>query len=239
MFLRQKERRARKLDIVVYRHNLADLTVTQFQTLLQDLASDPSIDGVWVERPLPEHLRHLDERIYDWIPYQKDPEGLHPRYRALLYSGVRPTILPPTAAAVMYALRRSGISLESRRALVIGRSLLVGRPIFHLLLIANATPTVAHSRSRDLPRLVAEAEVLVVAVGQPRLVHGEWIREGAYVVDVGTNVVNGQLVGDVDPAAGERAAWITPVPGGIGPLTSVLAVANVLRLRELLAFPIA
>jgi methylenetetrahydrofolate dehydrogenase (NADP+)/methenyltetrahydrofolate cyclohydrolase len=163
------------------------------------------------------------------IDPDKDVDGLHPANVARLWIG-EPGLFPCTPLGCLELLDRSGIGIEGRRAVVLGRSLLVGKPIAALLLARQATVTIAHSRTRDLPALCREAEILVAAVGRPELVRGDWIRAGAAVLDVGINrLPDGRLVGDVCFAeARERAGFLTPVPGGVGPMTIAMLLSNTL-----------
>ncbi len=185
------------------------------------------MNGIIVQMPLPPTIRLRS--IVDAIDPAKDIDGIHPLNAGLLRLGYD-GFLPATAHAAVEILRRSGIEIEGKRAVVIGRSPVVGMPAAFLLVRENATVTVCHSRTRDLARHVKDAEILVVAVGHPGLIRGEMLRRGAVVVDVGINVVDGALVGDVDFESARRvASAITPVPGGVGPLTNALLLAHLVR----------
>jgi methylenetetrahydrofolate dehydrogenase (NADP+)/methenyltetrahydrofolate cyclohydrolase len=177
--------------------------------------------------PLPPSIRLRS--ITDAIDPAKDIDGIHPLNAGLLRLGYD-GFLPATAHAAVEILRRSAIEIEGKRAVVVGRSAVVGMPVAFLLVRENATVTVCHSRTRDLARHVKDAEILVVAAGHPGLVTGDMVRGGVVVVDVGINVVDGSIVGDVDfEAVRRRAAAITPVPGGVGPLTNALLLAHLVR----------
>jgi methylenetetrahydrofolate dehydrogenase (NADP+)/methenyltetrahydrofolate cyclohydrolase len=183
------------------------------------------VHGILVQLPLPAGL-DADEVLLSIDP-KKDVDGLHPKNIAALVQG-RKGLVPCTPAGCMELLDRAGIELEGLHVVVLGRSALVGKPVAQLALARNATVTICHSRTRDLARVVAEGDVVIAAVGRAKLVEGAWIRPGAVVLDVGINRgEDGQLVGDVDfEAASERAAAITPVPGGIGPMTIAMLLSN-------------
>ncbi|MGZ8438028.1 MAG: bifunctional 5,10-methylenetetrahydrofolate dehydrogenase/5,10-methenyltetrahydrofolate cyclohydrolase, partial [Candidatus Limnocylindrales bacterium] len=191
---------------------------------------DPSVDGVIVQMPLPPTIRL--RTVVEAIDPAKDIDGIHPLNAGLLglgYDG----FLPATAHAAVEILRRSGIEIEGRDAVVIGRSAVVGMPAAFLLVREDATVTVCHTRTRDLAGHVRRAEIVVVAAGVPGLVTGAMLRPGAVVVDVGINVVDGRIVGDVDfESARAVASAITPVPGGIGPLTNALLLTHLIRAAE-------
>jgi len=194
---------------------------------IRALNADPAVNGIIVQMPLPPTVRLRP--IVDAIDPAKDIDGIHPLNAGLLRLGYD-GFLPATAHAAVEILRRSGVEIEGKRATVVGRSAVVGMPAAFLLLRENATVTVCHSRTRDLARHVKDAEILVVAAGRPGLIRGEMLRRGVVVVDVGINVVDGVLVGDVDFESARRvASAITPVPGGVGPLTNALLLAHLVR----------
>lgn len=192
---------------------------------------DPSIDGVLVQFPLPDHLSQ--EAVLDELDPAKDVDGLTPLNAGLLASG-RAGLVPCTPQGCLMLIRDQGIALNGQSALVIGRSILVGKPVAQLLLAENCTVTVAHSRSRSLDRLVAGADIVVAAVGRAHLIKGDWVRPGAVIIDVGTNRVPAadgkhKLTGDVEfETAKLRAGAITPVPGGVGPMTVACLLRNTL-----------
>jgi methylenetetrahydrofolate dehydrogenase (NADP+) / methenyltetrahydrofolate cyclohydrolase len=189
------------------------------------LNADPAVDGILVQLPLPHAIR--PQAVIDLIDPAKDVDGFHPRNAGLLASG-RPALIPCTPLGVMRLLAAIGVSPSGRRAVVLGRSSIVGRPLAALLLAADATVTVAHSRTHDLAAECRRAEILVAAVGRPELVRGDWIAPGATVIDVGINrMAHGRLVGDVAFAeCAEVAGAITPVPGGVGPMTIACLLEN-------------
>ncbi|MFL5750430.1 MAG: bifunctional 5,10-methylenetetrahydrofolate dehydrogenase/5,10-methenyltetrahydrofolate cyclohydrolase [Chloroflexota bacterium] len=195
--------------------------------VVRALNADPLVHGIIVQMPLPPSIRL--RAVIDAIDPAKDIDGIHPLNAGLLRLGYD-GFLPATAHAAVEILRRSGIEIEGRRAVVIGRSAVVGMPAAFLLVGENATVTVCHSRTRDLKHHVKDAEILVVAAGHPGLVTGSMLRRGAVVVDVGINVVDDKLVGDVEfESARKVASAITPVPGGVGPLTNALLLAHLVR----------
>ena len=197
---------------------------------LRELNADPAVDGIIVQMPLPPTIRL--RAIIDAIDPDKDIDGIHPINAGLLRLGYD-GFLPATAHAAIEILRRSGIEIEGRDAVVIGRSAVVGMPAAFLLVKEDATVTVCHSRTRDLAAKVRAADIVVVAAGHPGLVTGEMLKPRAVVVDVGINVVDGKIVGDVDFASAVRVvSAITPVPGGVGPLTNALLLTHLIRAAE-------
>jgi methylenetetrahydrofolate dehydrogenase (NADP+)/methenyltetrahydrofolate cyclohydrolase len=194
---------------------------------VERLNRDPEVDGILVQLPLPRAVR--PNVIAAAIDPAKDVDGLHPLNAGRLLAG-EPALAPCTPLGILEILDRHGVALEGARAVVLGRSLIVGKPVALLLLQRNATVTMAHSRTRDLPDLVREADVLVAAVGSARLVKADWIRPGAAVIDVGVNEVGGTLVGDVDfEGALGIAGLITPPRGGVGPMTITMLLRNTLQ----------
>ncbi|MEZ4236556.1 MAG: bifunctional 5,10-methylenetetrahydrofolate dehydrogenase/5,10-methenyltetrahydrofolate cyclohydrolase [Myxococcota bacterium] len=218
-----------------FHHRQIDLPATvgmgELLAVIDGLNDDPAIDGILVQLPLPEGLdgRAAPERIRP----DKDVDGLTTASVGALAQG-RPRMVPCTPLGVQRMLRAIDVPLEGVEAVVVGRSNLFGRPMAMLLEQANATVTVAHRRTRDLPGVCRRAEVLIVAVGRPELVRGDWVREGAVVVDVGINrLADGRLVGDVAfDEVSARASAVTPVPGGVGPTTIAMLMANTLRAAE-------
>jgi methylenetetrahydrofolate dehydrogenase (NADP+)/methenyltetrahydrofolate cyclohydrolase len=207
-----------------------DASESRVTAAVAALNSDPEIDGIIVQMPLPPTIRL--RAVVDAIDPAKDVDGIHPLNAGLLRLGYE-GFLPATAHAAVEILRRSGIEIEGRRAVVVGRSAVVGMPAAFLLVRENATVTVCHTRTRDLRHHVRDAEIVVVAAGVPGLIRGDMLRRGVVVVDVGINVVDGQLVGDVEFEAARRvASAITPVPGGVGPLTNALLLAHLVRAAQ-------
>ncbi|HKG19615.1 MAG TPA: bifunctional 5,10-methylenetetrahydrofolate dehydrogenase/5,10-methenyltetrahydrofolate cyclohydrolase [Candidatus Limnocylindrales bacterium] len=202
---------------------------------LHELNEDPAVAGIIVQMPLPKTIRLRS--VVEAIDPTKDIDGIHPMNAGLLRLGYD-GFLPATAHAAVEILRRSGIEIEGRRAVVIGRSAVVGMPAAFLLVRENATVTVCHTRTRDLARHIRDAEILVVAAGHPGLVTGPMLSRGVVVVDVGINVVDDKIVGDVEfDSASTVASAITPVPGGVGPLTNALLLAHLVRAAQTQAAP--
>ncbi|MBO7604831.1 MAG: bifunctional methylenetetrahydrofolate dehydrogenase/methenyltetrahydrofolate cyclohydrolase FolD [Bacteroidales bacterium] len=201
---------------------------TSEEALLQQITAlnnDPLTDGILVQLPLPPHID--EEKVIDTISHGKDVDGFHPLNVAGLWQG-KDCIVPCTPAGIMRMLDSIGIELKGKKAVVVGRSNIVGKPVAKLLLDRNATVTIAHSRTQDLGEVCRSADVLVVAVGKARLVKGDMIKPGAVVIDVGMNRdEEGKLCGDVDFASAEPvSSWITPVPGGVGPMTIAMLMKN-------------
>jgi methylenetetrahydrofolate dehydrogenase (NADP+)/methenyltetrahydrofolate cyclohydrolase len=229
VYVRNKTRAAREAGVDVRDHKLpATATQAELEALIAGLNADPIVDGILVQLPLPAPL-DADAVIRALDP-DKDVDGLHPMSLGLLAQG-KPSFVPCTPSGCMRLLREVGAELSGARAVVIGRSLLVGKPIALLLASASATVTLCHSRTRDLADEVRRADVVVAAVGRPEMVRGDWIRPGAVVLDVGINrTADGKLVGDVEfAAAAARARAITPVPGGVGPMTIACLLENTVR----------
>jgi methylenetetrahydrofolate dehydrogenase (NADP+)/methenyltetrahydrofolate cyclohydrolase len=202
------------------------------------LSDDEAVDGILVQLPLPDGLD--DAEAVRSIEPMKDVDGVHPFNAGQLYLG-RPTHVPATPLGIMALLAEHRVELDGRRAVVIGRSDIVGKPIAHLLLQSHATVTICHSHTDDLARHTLDADVLVVAAGKAGIVDAEMVKAGSAVIDVGINRTDAGLVGDVDASAAERAAFLTPVPGGVGPMTIAMVLQNTVRAaryrRGLLAFP--
>jgi methylenetetrahydrofolate dehydrogenase (NADP+)/methenyltetrahydrofolate cyclohydrolase len=229
VYVRNKTKTAERLG---FRHEQITLPAETSQAdllaLVARLGNDPAVDGILVQFPLPRHLDRI--AVIDSIPPEKDVDGLHPVNAGYLATK-RDGFVPCTPSGCMELLRRTGVGLRGTDAVVVGRSDLVGRPIARLLEHADCTVTVAHSRTRNLAEHVARADVVIAAVGIAGMVQGTWIKPGAVVIDVGINRgADGKLCGDVEFApAAERAAFITPVPGGVGPMTIAMLMANTLR----------
>ncbi len=201
----------------------ADTTQDELLATIADLNADDDVDGLLVQLPLPGHLD--ESAVIEAISPAKDIDGIHPYNAGRLYLG-RPTLVPGTPLGIMRMLDEYEVPLEGARAVVVGRSAIVGKPMAHLLLQRNATVTVCHSRTRDLARHTLDADVLVAAVGRLHLIAADMVKPGATVIDVGMNRTDDGLFGDVDPGAAERAAAITPVPGGVGPMTIAMVLQN-------------
>ncbi|MBL9099972.1 MAG: bifunctional methylenetetrahydrofolate dehydrogenase/methenyltetrahydrofolate cyclohydrolase FolD [Myxococcales bacterium] len=227
VYVRSKERRAAEVGITARDHRLPATTGTaELLDLVRALNADPGVHGILVQLPLPAGVD--SDAVLLAIDPHKDVDGFHPDNLGLLVLG-RPRYVACTPQGCMRLLAAGAVPLAGRRALVIGRSTIVGKPMAQLLVHADATVTVAHSRTADLAAEVARADIVVAAIGRPELVRGEWIKPGAAVIDVGMNRLDdGRLVGDVDYAgAAARASAITPVPGGVGPMTIACLLSNV------------
>jgi methylenetetrahydrofolate dehydrogenase (NADP+)/methenyltetrahydrofolate cyclohydrolase len=223
-----KHRASEEVGIRSIAHELpADTAEEDLVELVEELNAAESINGFIVQLPLPGHVDPA--RVIAAIDPRKDVDGLTPTNAGLLVQG-REAMVPATPSGVMELLRRSGARLEGAEAVVVGRSDLVGRPVASLLLAENATVTICHSRTHDLGKVCRRGDVLVAAVGRPRLITGDMVKPGATVIDVGTTRTEDGLVGDVDfESAAERARAITPVPGGVGPMTIAMLLRNTLK----------
>jgi methylenetetrahydrofolate dehydrogenase (NADP+)/methenyltetrahydrofolate cyclohydrolase len=223
-----KQRASAEVGIEGFDHRLpADAGHEQVERLLLELNDDGRVSGILLQLPTPPQVD--GPALTELIDPKKDVDGLTPISAGLLAKG-RPGLRPCTPQGVMELLRRHDVELTGAEAVVVGRSDLVGKPLAALLLAANATVTTCHSRTRDLAEVCRRADVLVAAAGQPALVKGDWVKEGAVVIDVGTNRTAAGLTGDVDfEAAAERARLITPVPGGVGPMTIAMLLRNTLQ----------
>ena len=239
LYITRKNEAAKELGIRTIDHRLpADTSEDEVLDVLRELNDDDEVDGILPQLPMPG----IDEaRVIRAVDPVKDVDGFHPLNAGQLYLG-RPTLVPATPSGVMALLEEYSIPLDGARAVVVGRSQIVGKPIAHLLLQANATVTICHSHTDDLARQTLDADVLVVAAGIAGLVDPEMVKQGAAVVDVGQNRTAAGLVGDVDLAVAERAAFLTPVPGGVGPMTIAMLLRNTVLAaryrRGSLAFPL-
>jgi methylenetetrahydrofolate dehydrogenase (NADP+) / methenyltetrahydrofolate cyclohydrolase len=239
IYIRRKHEAANEVGIRSLDLRLpGDTSQDELLARVAALNGDESIDGVLVQLPLPGHLD--EARVIEAVDPAKDVDGFHPVNAGRLYLG-RPTLVPATPVGIMRLLDEYDIRLEGVRAVVVGRSTIVGKPVAQLLLQRNATVTTCHSRTLDLERETLEADVLVVAAGRAGLVTEDMVRHGATVVDVGMNRTDAGLVGDVDAAAMDVAGHMTPVPGGVGPMTIACLLANTVRAarlrRDAFAFP--
>ena len=238
-YARQIRRGFERNGFGVRAHPLAeDTPESELVALLGEIESDPTVHGVLVETPLPPHVDV--ERVSLAIPVRKDVDGVHPVNAGFLFSNTGSTFAPATPSGGIELLERIGVAVRGKRAVVVGRSATVGKPMAFMLLHRDATVTICHSRTERLGDLIADADIVVAAAGVPNLVRGEWIRPGAIVIDFGVNATETGMVGDVEfEAARERAGWITPVPGGTGPMTVTMLMKNTLlaaqRLNPLLS----
>ena len=231
-YVRNKSRAAERAGI---RFTLltpsADSSTADILDLCARLSDNPDIDGMLVQLPLP---RQIDAgAVLEAVPVAKDADGFHPLNLGRLAAGGAPPVLPGTPLGCMELLRRSGVPIAGSRAVVVGRSVIVGRPLALLLVNADATVTICHSKTRDLAAVCREADILVAAIGRPGMITSDFVKPGAAVIDVGTTPVDGQLLGDVDRASVEPVAgWLTPVPGGVGPMTIAMLLRNTLALAR-------
>lgn len=221
-------------------HLPADATQEQVESLVRNLNGDPQVSGILVQLPMPAHIE--EERVLSLINIEKDVDGFSPlNMGRLAQKGREPLFAPCTPYGCIYLLEKSGVKIEGANAVVLGRSNIVGMPAALLLIGKNATVTVCHSRTKDLPGVVRQADILIAAIGKTQMVRGDWIKPGAAVIDVGINAIpdatkkSGQrLVGDVHfEEAKEVAGYITPVPGGVGPMTIAMLMNNTLRAAEI------
>ncbi len=236
-YVRMKRKASAKAGIESFHHELPDdASQEEVEKLLQKLNADSSVHGILVQLPLPAGLD--EEQILRTISIEKDVDGFHPvNIGRLAQKGREPLFVPCTPAGCMILLEKAGAQIEGANAVVVGRSNIVGMPAALLLVKANATTTICHSRTKDLPAVCREADILIAAIGRAEMIRGDWIKPGAYVIDVGMNRVDDpsrergyRLAGDVAfDEAMEVAAAITPVPGGVGPMTIAGLLANTLR----------
>ncbi len=230
VYVNSKLKRAGEVGISGTEHHLPETaTEDDVLELVHKLNTDPLVHGFIVQLPLPPHLDA--DRILDLIYPEKDVDGLHPQNLGKLVGG-NPTFVPATPMGVMEMLSHYKIDVAGKNVVVVGRSSMVGKPMAALLLNANATVEICHSKTRDLGEHTKRAEILVVAVGKPKLITEDMVREGAAVIDVGINRVDGKLVGDVDFEKVKEKARVSPVPGGVGLLTVACLLKNVLKAAE-------
>ena len=237
VYTRNKEKAAVEAGVRGKLHRLpAETSEAELLAMIHRLNADDAVDGILVQLPLPKHIR--EQAVLDAIDPKKDVDGFHPTNAGLLSVG-RPALVPCTPSGVMRLLSEAKARLEGARGVVVGRSNIVGKPMAQLLLGANATVTIAHSRTRDLPTVCREADVLVAAVGRAKMIGRDWVKPGATVIDVGMNRDEaGKLCGDVDYAAVlDVAGAITPVPGGVGPMTIACLLENTIKAARARARP--
>lgn len=229
IYVAKKELACKNIGILSYKHSLpVDISQEAIVALIHQLNQDPSIQGILVQLPLPKHID--DKSIIDAISPKKDVDGFHP-YNLGRLAQRDPTLRPCTPYGVISLLNHAKIPIKGQHAVVIGASNIVGRPMSLELLLAGATVTICHKFTKDLSHYVRDADIVVSAVGIPHLIKGEWIKSGATIIDVGiSRLPDGSLQGDVEfKEAEKRAAWITPVPGGVGPMTVVKLMENTLH----------
>jgi methylenetetrahydrofolate dehydrogenase (NADP+) / methenyltetrahydrofolate cyclohydrolase len=228
IYVKHKQKACERAGILSTLHHLPqDTSEKQLTDLVHRLNNDQSNHGILIQLPLPKHIN--TQRILETITIEKDVDGFHPYNFGRLAQG-HPTLQPCTPAGVMWLIQTTKVELAGLHAVVVGASNIVGRPMALALLRAGCTVTICHSKTKDLSSLIKQADLLVTAVGQPRLIKGEWIKPGAILLDIGiTRLDNGKLSGDIDfEAAKQHAAWITPVPGGVGPMTVAMLMKNTL-----------
>ncbi len=228
IYVRNKKRACKRARVDSVQHLLPESTTQEdLLELIARLNGDEQVDGILVQLPLPEQID--ENTIIEAIDPRKDADGFHPVNLGRLVAG-QAGLVPCTPLGCMRMIAETGVSLEGKNAVVVGRSTIVGKPVAHLLLGEHATVTMCHSRTMDLAGVVSGADVLIAAVGRPEMIKGKWIKKGAVVIDVGINRLDdGTLVGDVEfEKAAQRAAWITPVPGGVGPMTIAYLLENTL-----------
>lgn len=232
IYVRNKRKTTEAVGMRSYAHDLpATASEAEVLALVERLNADPAVNGILVQLPLPPQID--PERVIERIDPRKDVDGFHPYNVGRLVLKM-PTLRPCTPFGCMRLLRETGENLVGRHAIVIGQSNIVGRPMALELLMARCTVTICHSATRDLPGIVRQGDIVVAGVGRANFVAGDWLKPGAIVIDVGINrLPDGKLCGDVDfAAAKEVAGWITPVPGGVGPMTIATLLANTLRAAQ-------
>ncbi|EAF1796692.1 bifunctional methylenetetrahydrofolate dehydrogenase/methenyltetrahydrofolate cyclohydrolase FolD [Listeria monocytogenes] len=228
-YVRNKQKRTEEAGMKSVLIELPEnVTEEKLLSVVEELNEDKTIHGILVQLPLPEHIS--EEKVIDTISYDKDVDGFHPVNVGDLFIG-KDSFVPCTPAGIIELIKSTGTQIEGKRAVVIGRSNIVGKPVAQLLLNENATVTIAHSRTKDLPQVAKEADILVVATGLAKFVKKDYIKPGAIVIDVGMDRdENNKLCGDVDfDDVVEEAGFITPVPGGVGPMTITMLLANTLK----------
>ncbi len=230
-YVRAKERACEKSGIksTVIRKE-ATLSETALLNIIQDLNNDPAVHGILVQLPLPKHID--ENKVIDAIDISKDVDGFHPLNVAYMHLG-RESVLPCTPKGIITMIKSKNIELKGKDAIIIGRSNIVGKPAAMLLMKEHATVTIAHSRTQNLKEKCLQADIIVAAVGRPHTVTSDMVKEGAVVIDVGVNRVDGKLIGDVDfDEIKENASFITPVPGGVGPMTIASLLENTIQCFE-------
>ncbi len=241
VYVRMKQKACAKAGIESFGHRLPQTaTQEEVEKLVAELNANPHVNGILVQLPLPSHLD--EERVLRMISLEKDVDGFHPiNIGRLAQKGREPLFVPCTPAGCIVLLDEMGVPIRGANAVVLGRSNIVGMPVALLLVGRDATVTICHSRSKDLPGIVRQADILVAAVGRPNMVKADWVKPGAAVIDVGVNRVDDptnekgyKLVGDVDfDEVKEVAGMITPVPGGVGPMTIAMLLRNTVRAAQI------
>ena len=232
IYVRNKGRAAERAGVRFTLHRPpAESTTDELAALVRSIDADESVDGILVQLPLPAQID--EDTVMACISPEKDADGFHPYNFGRLAEGHPAVVAPGTPLGCMELLRRSGVTVRGSRAVVVGRSAIVGRPLALMLVNADATVTICHSRTRDLASVCKEADILVAAIGRPRMIDASYVKPGAFVIDVGTTPQDGVVVGDVDRESVEPVAgWLTPVPGGVGPMTIAMLLRNTLALAR-------
>ncbi|MCS7011163.1 MAG: bifunctional methylenetetrahydrofolate dehydrogenase/methenyltetrahydrofolate cyclohydrolase FolD [Anaerolineales bacterium] len=240
-YVASKQKACQELGMISFHHHLpANVSQEELEALVRDLNADRRVHGILVQLPLPAHLN--EERVLSLINIEKDVDGFSPlNIGRLAQKGREPLFVPCTPYGCVYLLEQAGVPIEGAHAVVLGRSNIVGMPAALLLIGKNATVTICHSHTRNLPEIVRQADILIAAIGKAEFVRGDWIKPGAAVIDVGINSkpdptkkIGYRLVGDVNfEEAKEVAGFITPVPGGVGPMTIAMLMKNTLRAAEI------
>jgi len=235
IYVRNKRRAAERAGVQFTLHTPpAESTTAELVDLVRRLDDDDGVDGILVQLPLPAHIDA--HAVTECVSQGKDADGFHPYNFGLLAEGHPAVVAPGTPLGCMELLRRSGMAVRGSRAVVIGRSAIVGRPLALMLTNADSTVTICHSRTPDLASICHEADILVAAIGRPRMVDASYVKPGAFVIDVGTTPQDGVVVGDVDRETVEQVAgWLTPVPGGVGPMTITMLLMNTIESAERVA----
>ena len=230
-YVRMKQKNAKQVGIDSDDHRLPSTTTTeQLLALVDKLNRDDSVSGILVQQPPPPHIDMT--RVIAALDPAKDVDGAHPINAGLVALGLEGGIVPCTPAGIVLLLEQAYVQIEGANAVVVGRSNLVGKPTALLLLKRNATVTICHTRTKDLARHSLEADILVAAAGRANLITKEMVKPGAAVIDVGTNWVDGRQVGDLGPGVADVAGWLTPNPGGVGPMTRAMLIKNTFNAEE-------
>ena len=232
MYVKNKEKACQEVGMVSEVKRLpASTSQDELIAVVKQLNQDQKIDGILVQLPVPKGID--DIKVLGEIDPNKDVDGLHPLNMGMLFKGEEARLLPCTAQGIMRMILSTGIEIKGKEVVVVGRSNIVGKPVALMLLARHATVTICHSRTKDLGAVVKRADILIAAVGSPEIIKGEMVKKGAIIIDVGMNKVNGKWVGDVEfDKAKERASFISPVPGGVGPMTIAMLLRNTLKAAE-------
>jgi methylenetetrahydrofolate dehydrogenase (NADP+)/methenyltetrahydrofolate cyclohydrolase len=232
IYVRNKEKACAEVGMSSETRRIpASIKQNELIDIIKSLNQDEGVDGILVQFPLPKSLN--EQAVMEAISYEKDVDGLHPLNLGKLLRGENPLFEPCTPSGIIELILSTGVEIKGAEAVIVGRSNLVGKPVAIMLLQRHATVTICHTRTRDLGEVTRRANILIVAAGRPGVVYGDMIKMGAAVIDVGMNRLAGKLVGDVDfESAKERASFISPVPGGVGPMTIAMLLKNTLRAAE-------